>query len=286
MLTIREALLILKERIKTEQGNSLTLSRYLVEDLLQRSNLPDDHIIEFEQWQRILEAAGNLNAGMPLQYVTGIAHFYGLQFHVDPSVLIPRPETEELVYEIISDIKRSKIKTEKLLDIGTGSGCIAITLKRNFPSISVVALDKSEAAINTAMVNAENLESDIEFIRDNILKPQKDPIVQGQWDLIVSNPPYIEETEREKMDEHVLLYEPLDALFPMDISPLGMYEQILQYGRKHLNPGGRIYLELNEYLGESINLLAVRMGYSDVRLIKDLQGKFRILKGIQNSVAS
>ncbi len=182
----------------------------------------------------------------PIQYITGNAHFYGMDLHVTPDVLIPRPETAELVDRIVDDADGAS--DLKVLDLCTGSGCIAIALARNLKFADVDALDVSEGVLKVARGNAEELKAQVRFIEADLLKLQPDgdaPLDWGKYDIIVSNPPYIDESEQSGMERNVLDYEPHLALFVPDDDPLRFYRAIALLAPHLLKPGGRIYLEIN-----------------------------------------
>ncbi len=213
----------------------------------------------------------------PIQYVLGETEFFGLTFQVNPSVLIPRPETEELVDWILkSEIKNSS----EIIDIGTGSGCIAIALKKNLPACLVSAVDVSSEAIHTAMINAKQNTTDILFIEQNILEWEA-----HQWekyDVVVSNPPYVRELEKKFMSQNVLGYEPNLALFVADSNPLLFYETIIRFSVSNLNKGGWVFFEINEIFGEQICQLFEKFHFSEIELRKDINGKNRMIKAIKN----
>ena len=213
----------------------------------------------------------------PIQYNLGKTSFYGLNFLVDRRVLIPRPETEELVAFIVKEQAGKKVR---ILDIGTGSGCIAVALARGLPGSDVVAVDVSGDALDRARENARiNKTGDVSFIRtDILLHRQAAQDIAGTFDLIVSNPPYVKESEKATMEENVLLYEPSQALFVADSDPLVFYRAIARFSGKKLRDGGVLYFEINALLGrETLDLLADE-GYATAELIRDFSGKDRIIK--------
>lgn len=215
----------------------------------------------------------------PIQYILGKTCFYGYDFLVNPSTLIPRPETEELIDYILSDHKEEKLR---LLDIGTGSGCIAVTFARERKGAEVIGIDISSAAIDTARENARLLQTEnITFIQADILsESQSEQMISGKFDLIVSNPPYIMEKEKDSMEKNVLGYEPGSALFVPDHDPLLFYRRIAQFGKKRLNPGGQLYFEINALLGKEMVGLVNDEGYKEIKLIPDLSGKDRFIKAM------
>ncbi|RZL46093.1 MAG: peptide chain release factor N(5)-glutamine methyltransferase, partial [Pedobacter sp.] len=226
--------------------------------------------------------------GTPIQYIIGHTEFYGLKFKVNSSVLIPRPETEELVEWILESGQSSVLnnqdgqignlnpiaigsKSINILDIGTGSGCIAIALKKHLPKANVSAIDISSAALATAKENAMQNEVGVTFIEDDILNySEAYPI---KFDIIVSNPPYIKEDEKAEMHSNVLANEPHTALFVSNEKPLVFYEAIADFALLHLKSGGQLFFEINANLGsETIQMLGVK-GFTDIRLRLDMQGK-------------
>lgn len=211
----------------------------------------------------------------PIQYILGEADFYRLKYKVNEHVLIPRPETEELVHLIIND---NKLISPSILDIGTGSGCIPISLKKNIPSAKVSAIDISEKALEVAKQNAQKNNVEINFLLEDILHPTSD-IRHLTSDIIVSNPPYICISEKVNMNKNVLDFEPHLALFVENDDPLLFYKAIADLALKSLNKNGKIYFEINQSLSsETMNLLENK-GFKNVKLIKDLSNNYRILRG-------
>ena len=209
----------------------------------------------------------------PIQYIIGNADFYGLHFKVDKRVLIPRPETEELVHQIIKDCKRSPPLS--ILDVGTGSGCIAIALAKTLPQSEIMAIDISSDALNLAGENAQLNDTKVSFQHLDFLSREK----RGQlssFNLIVSNPPYIATSEGNSMTANVLEYEPHMALFPPGNDPLVFYKAIADFAQRHLHPNGSIYLELNPLFADEIAEL-YRPHFKEVTVLKDMQGKERML---------
>jgi len=239
--------------------------------VLQREkNLSESEIFLLQQ------AIRRLKRYEPIQYITGKAWFYGDAYHVDPSVLIPRPETEELVAWIIADHKDSK-QTLSILDIGTGSGCIAIALRKNLAQADVLAIDISGDALKTARDNASRLEAVVRFSQLDILSPG-DQASLDQYHIIVSNPPYVTPADTDRMLPNVLRHEPAAALFAGD-DPLLFYRAIVSFAGGHLFPGGKLYLECNEsHAGEVANLMG-SSGFKEIALKQDMQGKERMVSG-------
>jgi release factor glutamine methyltransferase len=215
-----------------------------------------------------------LNNQVPIQYVLGETEFYGRIFNVNPSVLIPRPETELLIQEIKTELLKQAIRSPKIVDIGTGSGCIAITLALEIPHAQVQATDLSDEAIHTAEENRNALGAHVKFHAHNVLT---DKITFGQFDVIVSNPPYIAESEKITMKENVLAYEPHLALFAPANEPLAFYEAIALKGKSNLFPGGSVWVEINENFGKEVAAIFKKHGYHAIRIIKDLDNKDRMV---------
>ena len=215
-----------------------------------------------------------LRANEPLQYILGNCYFCGLNFHVEPGVLIPRPETAELVEWIISD-RKSSDSPIRILDIGTGSGCISISLAKNLPQSEVYAWDISEDAIRIASDNANRLDANVRFRQTDVLGQIP---TDTMMNVIVSNPPYITEAERTDMDANVTDWEPDTALFVPDNTPLLFYERIADIGKQILTPDGTLYFEINQRFGtETVEMLRQK-GYRNVELRKDLSGNDRMIK--------
>jgi len=267
-------------------------------------------------WERVL---ADLKKQKPIQYILGETEFYGLPFLVNENTLIPRPETEELVELIIKQNSKSEIPPEpkvngaklnsklKILDIGTGSGCIAIALKKNLPNSEVFAIDISEEALETAKKNAQINQVEIHFIQADILKinnleqlptsnsqlptsnsqlptsvfqlPSSNFQLPTTFDIIVSNPPYVRNIEKQEINPNVLEYEPHLALFVEDEDALIFYRKIAQLALKSLSPNGRLYFEINQYLGKETVELIESFGFKNVVLHKDIYGNDRMIEG-------
>lgn len=213
----------------------------------------------------------------PVQYILQEAWFCGLKFYVDKNVLIPRPETEELVEWVIAGCK-FPVDTLSILDIGTGSGCIAIALKRKIRKANVSACDFSEAALQVAKKNAEMIGVDINFQQFDFLSREKRDQLP-LFDIIISNPPYVPEKDKDQMQPNVLNYEPHTALFVANNDALIFYKAIADFGKTHLNPGGTIYAEIHEDIGKDVSAMFDGAGYT-TELKKDMQGKERMIKAI------
>ena len=224
------------------------------------------------EYKRFNEAMNRLKNHEPIQYVLECAYFFGLEFLVTPAVLIPRPETEELVAWILEHF--SKIDALKILDLGTGSGCISIALAKNLPSAQVFALDISTEALEIARFNAKKNNVEINFISSNMLEWKS---IQ-QFDIIVSNPPYVLEKEQKQMKDNVLKHEPHLALFVDNASPLVFYKALRKIAQKNLSQNGLCFAELNEAFGVEIKALFDDVSFQNVILKKDTFGKIRMLK--------
>lgn len=218
---------------------------------------------------------GHLMEGEPVQYVLGRAEFCGRWFDVRPGVLIPRPETEELCAWITADSKASG--SPKVLDIGTGSGCIAITLQLDMPESKVTAWDISADALDVARENAQQLGANVNFVKQDALNAKP----EGEWDVIVSNPPYICEKEKKDMAVNVLEHEPHKALFVPDADPLLFYRAITRLAVQTLNKGGRLYFEINPIYADDTCRMMRAEGMTAVELRSDMYGKQRMAKGVK-----
>lgn len=218
---------------------------------------------------------GRLMEGEPVQYVLGRAEFCGRWFSVRPGVLIPRPETEELCAWITADSKASA--SPKVLDIGTGSGCIAITLQLDMPESKVTAWDISADALDVARENAQLLGANVNFVKQDALNAKP----EGEWDVIVSNPPYICEKEKKDMAVNVLEHEPHTALFVPDADPLLFYRAITRLAVRTLNKGGRLYFEINPIYADDTCRMMRAEGMTAVELRSDMYGKQRMAKGVK-----
>ncbi|MFH4965853.1 peptide chain release factor N(5)-glutamine methyltransferase [Gaetbulibacter sp. M235] len=246
--------------------------------------LSPEQLCSNEEYQPILEGLNALKKNIPIQYILGETEFYGLPFKVNPSVLIPRPETEELVQWILNNLSTSKNKLS-ILDIGTGSGCIAISLAKNLPNAQVFALDVSNDALKTASQNAELNHVNIEFIEASILnsKTWHPDFKNLKFDIIVSNPPYVRGLEKEQMKANVLDNEPHLALFVDDEDPLKFYKAITQLAVDNLKDEGSLFFEINEYLGNPMIQLLKEHNFYDVELKQDIFKKDRMIKGTKKA---
>jgi len=241
---------------------------------------PDFRLTETEML-KLHFAVKELKKEKPVQYIVGNAEFYGMNLKVNPSVLIPRPETEELVDKIVkANVDNSRLK---VLDIGTGSGCIALALKSSMPDSSVVAVDVSEEALAIAEENKHSLALKVEFQKLNILDASEWHILK-KFDIIVSNPPYVTVAEKSRMRKNVFDNEPSIALFVTDDEPLVFYNAITDFAQTHLNRSGVLWFEINEKFGEQVKDLMAKKGFSELKIYPDIHKKERFVSGRLNYV--
>ncbi len=241
--------------------------------------LRDNDLIEYDKEKQVFDALSQLKLEKPIQYILNKSHFYGLEIELNDHVLIPRPETEELVDWILREIR---IKTQvadgkefRILDIGTGSGCIAVSLAKNLPNVKVFAIDVSESALKVAKKNAKSNAVEIDFIEANILELQKLPY---NFDVIVSNPPYVRDAEKRMIRNNVINYEPHLALFVKDNDPLLFYEKISELATEYLIGDGLLYFEINQYLGNETKEMLSKKKFKEIELKKDIYGNDRMIK--------
>lgn len=259
-----------------DSHESISIARWYLEDLhnLSGTDILSGKETEYEP-DIIEEFCKRVNNFEPIQYILGQTEFYGIGLKVQPGVLIPRPETEELVDWIIKDHKTEEGLT--ILDIGTGSGCIPIALARNLKLAKINAFDISDEALSIAEKNAAENHCHIDF--------HKFDIASGNWqgkqfDIIVSNPPYIELSEKEMMRDNVLQFEPELALFTPENDPLFFYRSVLKFATLHLKKGGNVYFEINERFGKETTRLMMDFNFGDIILRKDINDKDRMIKGV------
>ena len=281
--TIKEIRLYLKEELQglypLHEINAI--SSIIVKDVLKTPHLHNIALpetpVQKKHVQRITRICRELKKGRPLQYILGYTEFYNCTILVDENTLIPRPETEELADMIIRENNRF---TGAVLDAGTGSGCIAIALAINLPGTSVTGFDISDGAIKKAIENASLNNAHVTFLVTDIFNP--DPRLLSDTGIIVSNPPYIRESEKRHMASNVLGHEPPAALFVPDSDPLIYYRAIIKLASRILVPRGKVYFEINEAMGKQLSELLLTSGFTSVEIIKDLNNKERIIKGIKN----
>ena len=248
---------------------------------ISRIQLAVDHDLVAQDSEKLTNALSLLKQHVPLQYIIGETEFYGLPFKVSQDVLIPRTETEELVEWILNKV--SKEDTINILDIGTGSGCIAISLAKHLINAKIYALDVSAKAIKIAKQNAAMHGVDVEFIEADILMDNLSDYrsLNGEFDIIVSNPPYVREKEKQLMKPNVLDNEPHLALFVKDENPLLFYDAITRFASRNLKSQGQLYFEINEYLGRDMIVLLNDNKFEHIELKQDIFKKDRMIKGIK-----
>lgn len=276
----------------SDEANALImilLEHYFNIDRVKMALEPDLRLSESELLT-LHFAVKELLKNKPVQYVIGETEFCGMRFFVNENVLIPRPETQELVEQLavssyqFSSFRPKRSGVEKspanvsILDIGTGSGCIAISLAKLIPNSDVTAVDVSEKAIEVARKNAEANGVNVHFVLDDILEPSTTELIDNQFDIIVSNPPYVCEGEKSEMRANVLEHEPSSALFVPDSDPLVFYRKILEYAQKALQPKGQIWFEINEKFGKETAELCREKGFKNIEIIKDFRGKERVVR--------
>ena len=282
MTNAQLALLIIdKLSVIYEKSEARAIQRYLftslssksLVELLVSSNEQAD--AEFEE--KVISLLPSLLEHVPVQYVTGMAWFCDLKLEVTPDVLIPRPETEQLVYLILEDLKN---ETElSILDIGTGSGAIAVSVAFNKKDAHVTAIDISDKALDIARLNASKYNLEIDFMQINILEQDDYRVFNGkEFDVIISNPPYVKKSEVMYMDKNVLNYEPHQALFVNDDDPLIFYRKILEFSRLHLVQNGYLYLEINEVEGDNLKELISSFDYNSCEVFNDFNDKARFIR--------
>jgi len=259
------------------------ITKLLLRQLAGLSNVQiycnKDIKIPDETRKELNAAVDRLSCNEPIQYILGETEFFGLPFKVKPGVLIPRPETEELVELVMKDSKSQD--SVRILDIGTGSGCIAISLAKNKPNSGVSAWDISSLALIIAKENANLNQVHIDFRELNILNFEPTELEKGTIDIIISNPPYVCQSEKREMEAHVLNYEPHLALFVEDEDPLLFYKTITNLATTLLKTGGKLYFEINSNLGpETINLIR-EYPFREVKLFKDISGRDRIIRALK-----
>jgi len=261
---------------------SESISYLLLEHVLNCSRmhlqLNKSDSVNDDKFELIAQFVEELKTNKPLQYILGEADFYDLKFKVNEHTLIPRPETEELVHTIINENKSTNLN---VLDIGTGSGCIPICLAKNLNQAKLSTADISAKAIETAKKNAKLNDVEISFYNRDILKWMD--FEWEEYDIIVSNPPYVTEAEKEKMEDNVLKYEPHTALFVSDHDPLIFYRTISELAISHLKKGGKLYFEINESLGEEMKELLEVKGFTNILLHQDINGRNRMMSAIKTA---
>ncbi|MGB3152518.1 MAG: peptide chain release factor N(5)-glutamine methyltransferase [Maribacter sp.] len=238
-------------------------------------------IINKEKEAPLFEALSQLKLQRPIQHIIGFTDFMGLKLKVGPDVLIPRPETEDLVRWILDDYKVENYQHLKILDIGTGSGCIPIVLARNLESADVTGLDISSKALSIARSNAALNKVEVDFFQGDILTGIPNSWIKSDFDVIVSNPPYVRDLEKKEMNINVMDHEPKEALFVSDKDPLVFYRAITEFAQKYLIRGGSLYFEINQYLGKEMVSLLEKYTFRNIELRKDMFGNHRMVKAVK-----
>ena len=282
-MIIKEAYQNLVNAISAYYGveEAKSIARIVFEDAFKVYNFQKIDALSQEQKTTFENICQRLINKEPVQYILGQADFYGLKYKVNSHTLIPRQETEELVYWILETIKEQKLGKTSVLDIGTGSGCIPITLKVKNQLLESKGLDISEGAIELAIENAKLNRVEVAFEKVDILSKEVWSKL-GEWDIIVSNPPYIPPSESKLMPDHVLEYEPHLALFVEEHEPLVFYQEIARFAKQNLRKGGFLFFECNEFNAPKVQAFVQELGFADVILQKDLMGKERMLRAIKN----
>ena len=262
-----------------ESRDEIESIAYLVFDKLfhvSKTEILTEKSITESSFENLENIIARINQHEPVQYILGNANFYGRTFTVTPDVLIPRPETEELVQTVIHFVRKRNILKTRILDIGTGSGCIAITLALELPRAEIFAVDVSEQALAIASVDAKDLNANVRMLHHDILRNE----IPFSVDIIVSNPPYISLDERFTMPKNVTAFEPELALFVDENDPLLFYRTILARGKQSLTPNGLIAFEIHERFGNEVRQLFEEYSFQNVEVIQDIFGKDRIVKGM------
>ena len=283
MKTIKDVFAIFKQSLVRLYGtNEIEAITLMV--INEITNLSKAQIKAFPEKEIATADNGKLNnilqrlqTGEPIQYILGHTEFYGLPFNVNPSVLIPRPETEELVEWVLNTVGTSQLTTSNILDIGTGSGCIAISLKKNLPRATVSAIDISTKALEKAKQNADLNNVKIDFIHADILNI-KSEIGIPKSDIIVSNPPYVTQHDKTQMHTNVTDFEPHTALFVPEDDPLLFYNAIADYALNNLSTNGLLFFEINENLGKQTVELLNSKHFKNIELRKDMSGRDRMIR--------
>ena len=272
---------LVKELAEYFPGNeAVSITRLILEHvgytehhiIMHPDLIPDPQILS-----EITKIVHELKKNRPIQYILGTTMFFDLPFFVDQHVLIPRPETEEMIQLILQE---NLMKQPRILDIGTGTGCIAISLAHYIPGSNVTAIDSEPGAIELAKRNGDHNHTKIDWICESIFELDKKPDSR-KYDLIVSNPPYVKEEEKLMMHPRVTDHEPGVALFVPDDDPLIFYRSIASYAKKALNRTGALWVEINENAGEKTRNLFIKEGFENVRLMKDIHGKDRFIKALK-----
>lgn len=281
-MNLREIQNIFKSSLNKlyDTDESSAITRVVLTEVLNYSSvdliLKKKEEISYDLELQLFNIHDRLMQSEPLQYIMGTAWFCNLKLKVNKHVLIPRPETEELVEWIVQE---NKLSTPQILDIGTGSGCIAIAIANQVPDAKVAAMDISVGALETARKNAVLNNVNVEFINDDILNPKTSNVV---YDIIVSNPPYVMQSEKETMDKHVLEFEPHNALFVLDNDALIFYKSIVKFTAQYLKTGGHLYFEINATKAREVVNLLEAGNYGEIIVKRDMQGKERMVRATKS----
>lgn len=274
---------ILQKKFSPNEAKVLSERVFLLKKGYSKTDLilKSDENFSQSEVDEFIKIANRILENEPLEYIFNNAQFLDLQLFVDKNTLIPRPETEELVLKIENHIKQNSLYESKIFDIGTGSGCIPIYLKNKFKNLQVYACDVSSAALNVAKKNADFYNLDINFFQLDILDYQKFNLPTENFDIIVSNPPYVLQSEKSLMKSNVLDFEPYTALFVDDKDPLIFYDKICDFAIKYLSRGGKLYFEINEKFGLQTVELLQKYGFTDIKIHQDFFGKDRMSEAVK-----
>ncbi|PNQ72694.1 peptide chain release factor N(5)-glutamine methyltransferase [Hanstruepera neustonica] len=283
-MLLKDIQTIFHKELDAEYGNhevanffNILIKHFLDLDRISLVLEPQLTILKKEE-EPLFDALSRLKNHEPIQYIIGETEFFGLNFKVNQHTLIPRPETEELVEWIIDNVTSSLVENSlDILDIGTGTGCIAITLAKKLPNAQVTAIDISEGALQIAKQNALDNKVEITFIKADILKKDDIDSKNRKFDIIVSNPPYVRYLEKVEMKPNVLDYEPSQALFVADDNPLQFYKAITEFAVDNLKENGLLFFEINQYLGQETKQLLADYGFKNCQLKQDIFGNDRML---------
>lgn len=280
MIRAGELVREIKSKLEAKFGHEASsLSTMLVEEILGISKteiiLNTAQEVETSDYNRLFDGLQQLMNDVPIQHILGYADFYGRRFKVSRATLVPRQETEELVNNISGMIKENGYSS--LLDIGTGTGCIAISLALEHKMLDVSALDISLSAIEIARLNTSNLQAQVHFLQADIFNY----VSESSYDVIISNPPYVLESEKSEMSANVLNYDPALALFVKDEDPMIFYARITEIAQTQLNQGGLLYFEINEKFGNGVSELLKKAGFEEIVIVEDLNGKERFVYGFK-----
>ncbi|MFD2999729.1 peptide chain release factor N(5)-glutamine methyltransferase [Pontibacter toksunensis] len=284
MATIQEVQQLIRQKIRDAypEPEAGAIAQLVLEHVLQKSrlqlSLQQQEPVNPEQEAKVQEAIVRLQQQEPVQYVLGVAHFYGLELQVDERVLIPRPETEELVDLVLKEHKGQQ--GLQVLDICTGSGCIPLALVANLTAVKAYGLEISVGALEVAKANAEEYMLPVEWLQQDVFEPVQG-IAAGSLDVITSNPPYVLEEEKQLMRPNVLQYEPHLALFVPDTDALKYYRRITAVAKELLKEKGKLYFEINERYGKLVQELLLEAGFAEAAVVQDLFGKNRMVRAVK-----